>query len=251
MSTEIIREIAANEEGYGRLIEYDAGFISKDLSLRVIKEGIDDSLDSSYYTSSMDLTKPIIFYATLQKYNVRNRNGRVYPENILNREVEKYKTFIKENSALGELDHPDSSIVSLKGGVPHRVLDLYWDGPALIGKLEILVSPGFRKYGTCTIDADIVANYLMYGIRLGISSRGVGSVKKVKGDNIVQDDFELICWDIVSTPSTPGSYIYKDIKDRYKFDEKLPESGSVEIAKQSSNNSNVSALQNFLKRMGK
>lgn len=235
--------LSPDKEGYGLLRESDAGFISLDFSKKVIKEGVDDAID---YSVEFDLTKPIIYYATLQKYGVRNRNGRVYTEDILKREVEKYKKYIKENIALGELDHPDSSIVSLKNGAAHRVLDLYWDGPALIGKLEILVSPGFRKSGVCSTDGDLVAHYLMYGIKLGISSRGVGSVKKIKGDNVVQDDFELICWDIVSTPSTPGSYVYKDINDRHKFDESLPE--SKETNKPSSSYDN-SALSNFLSKM--
>jgi hypothetical protein len=119
------------------------------------------------------------------------------------------------------LDHPQESVISLKGGSPHRILDMFWEGNAVIGKLEILVSEGYRKSGIISCHGDLVAMYLAYGQTLGISSRGVGSLKKVGGKNLVQDDFELICWDIVSSPSTPGSYLYKDPQDFSKYDETL------------------------------
>jgi len=113
----------------------------------------------------------------------------------------------------------NSSVISLKGGSPHRILELIWKDNVLIGKLEILVSEGYRRSGVISCHGDLVAHYLSYGMTLGISSRGVGSLKKVNGKNMVQDDFELICWDIVSSPSTPGSYLYKDINDFAKYDE--------------------------------
>ncbi len=206
MAIKILKE---NEEGFGIIIDKDSGSISKDLN---------SNLNEGY--QPLDLTKPIFMYATLQKYGVENRNGRVYPENILRREVERYNEIIRKNASFHELDHPQESVISLKGGSPHRIVELSWRGNVLIGKLEILVSEGYRKTGFISCNGDLVAHYLSYGMTLGISSRGVGSLKKVAGKNVVQDDFELICWDIVSSPSTPGSYLYRDIEDFAKYDEK-------------------------------
>jgi hypothetical protein len=213
MGLKVLKE---NEEGFGIIITEGVGFISAEQNKGFLTE-INNS------SEPFDLNKPFIVYATLQKYEEQNRNGRVYPKDILMREVERYKNeFIAKNTNLGELDHPDSSVISLKLGAPHRILDLYWEGNALIGKLEILISRGYRDHGGIYCGGDMVAHYLSYGVTLGISSRGVGTLKKVNGQNVVQDDFELICWDIVSSPSTPGSYIYRNPGDFKKYDETLP-----------------------------
>ena len=209
MAIKILKE---NEEGFGIIIDHDAGSIDKEVNER---------LNEGAVSGIVDLTKPIYYYATLQKYGVENRNGRIYPEGILKREVERYRDVIRRNASFHELDHPQESVISLKGGSPHRIVDMFWEGTALIGKLEILVSEGYRKSGIISCDGDLTAHYLSYGMTLGISSRGVGSLKNINGKNIVQDDFELICWDVVSSPSTPGSYLYKDPQDFSKYDEKL------------------------------
>lgn len=127
-----------------------------------------------------------------------NQNGRSYPLPILKRESEKYKrVFIAENRALGELDHPESSVVNLSN-VSHNVLDLWWNGSDLMGKIEILPTPS----------GNIAKQLLQSGIRLGISSRGMGSVKNLgEGKVEVQDDFEIVCWDLVSNPSTQGAFM--------------------------------------------
>jgi len=127
-----------------------------------------------------------------------NQNGRLYPLDILRRESDKYKqVFISERRALGELDHPDSSVVNLQN-VSHNVLDLWWNGNDLMGKLEILPTPA----------GNIAKELLKAGIRLGISSRGMGSVKQIgEGRVEVQDDFEIVCWDLVSNPSTQGAFV--------------------------------------------
>lgn len=127
-----------------------------------------------------------------------NQNGRSYPVDILKRESEKYKNvFIKERRALGELDHPESSVVNL-ANVSHNVIDLWWDGNDLMGKIEILPTPS----------GNIAKELLRSGIRLGISSRGMGSVKNLgEGKVEVQDDFEIVCWDLVSNPSTQGAFM--------------------------------------------
>jgi hypothetical protein len=127
-----------------------------------------------------------------------NQNGRSYPIPILKREADKYKrVFVTERRALGELDHPESSVVNLSN-VSHNILDLWWDGNDLMGKLEILSTPS----------GNIAKELLKNGIRLGISSRGMGSVKNLgEGKVEVQDDFEIVCWDLVSNPSTQGAFM--------------------------------------------
>ena len=126
-----------------------------------------------------------------------NENGRFYKRDIWEREIEKYTQLIKENRALGELDHPESMNINLKN-VCHNIVDLWWDGKNIMGKLEILGTPS----------GQIVKNLLDNGITLGVSSRGTGSlVQNRDGINEVQDDFELLCWDFVSTPSNPGSFM--------------------------------------------
>lgn len=127
-----------------------------------------------------------------------NQNGRSYPLPILKRESEKYKNvFIKERRALGELDHPESSVVNL-GNVSHNVVDLWWDGSDLMGKIEILGTPS----------GNIAKELLKAGIRLGISSRGMGSVRELgEGKVEVENDFEIVCWDLVSNPSTQGAFM--------------------------------------------
>lgn len=127
-----------------------------------------------------------------------NQNGRSYPLPILKRESEKYKNvFVKERRALGELDHPESSVVNL-GNVSHNVVDLWWDGSDLMGKIEILPTPS----------GNIAKELLKAGIRLGISSRGMGSVRELgEGKVEVENDFEIVCWDLVSNPSTQGAFM--------------------------------------------
>ena len=141
----------------------------------------------------------LIVSGVLQRAEAKNQNGRVYPKEILKREVAKYKqTQVKENRALGELDHPDSSVINLRN-VCHNVLDVNWDGDDVVGRVEILPTPS----------GNILKNLLGAGIRLGISSRGMGSVKEINETTVeVQDDFELIGWDFVSNPSTHGAFMY-------------------------------------------
>jgi len=205
--------LAPNETGKGILIEYDAGYINpKTDHNQFIMES----------KSFMDYSKPFEFYAVLQKYDTPNRNGRVYPKNILMREAENYKKMIEKGISLSELNHPESSLIDLDR-VAHIITDIWWDGPVLLGKLRLLTSPGFHERGICSTKGDIAANYLRQGVTLGISSRGVGSLKKVGEQNEVQDDFELICFDLVSSPSTPGAYLFLNKDDRFKYEENLDE----------------------------
>lgn len=205
----VLPENATNT--YGILVEHDGYIAPSNQSLHEdVQREIED--DGSY-----------IVYATLQKADTPNRNGRIYPKDILERENQRYQQVIKDNASFHQLDHPDDSVVELKGGSPHRVLETWWDGKYLFGKLEILTSPGYRKYGIASVHGDIMAMYLFeYNMTLGVSSRGIGSLKEEGKYNKVQNDFELICWDVVSSPSTPGSYIYKE-KEAYKTYDKEPE----------------------------
>ena len=139
----------------------------------------------------------LIVKGVVQRANAENGNRRVYPEDTLRREVDKYKaTYIKENRALGELDHPESPIINLKN-VSHNILDLWWEGNDVMGKIEILPTPS----------GNILKALLIAGITVGISSRAMGSVKQIGETVEVQDDLELVCWDFVSTPSTQGAFM--------------------------------------------
>lgn len=158
----------------------------------------------------------LIVTGVLQRADAQNQNGRVYPMEILQREAKKYtSTFIAERRALGELDHPDSSVVNLNN-VSHNVLEMNWKGNDLVGTVEILNTPS----------GNILKALFQSGIRLGISSRGMGSVKEVMREGnatlIVQDDFDLIAFDFVSNPSTHGAFlspvnesVNKVINDKY------------------------------------
>jgi hypothetical protein len=143
----------------------------------------------------------LIVSGVLQRAEAKNQNGRVYPKETLMREAKKYASeFIKERRALGELDHPDSSVVNLNN-VSHNVLDMSWKGDDLVGTVEVLGTPS----------GNILKELFKSGIRLGISSRGMGSVKEVMGEGDgtleVQPDFELIAFDFVSNPSTHGAFL--------------------------------------------
>lgn len=138
----------------------------------------------------------VMMKGILQKADTLNQNGRIYPIHVLEREVRNYQKFIVENRALGELDHPDSSVVNLKN-VSHVVREAHLEGGTVYGTVELLDTPSGK----------ILQSLVESGVKLGISSRGVGSTKKQGDYHVVQDDFQLICWDYVSEPSTPGAFM--------------------------------------------
>ena len=140
----------------------------------------------------------LIVRGVLQRAEAKNQNGRIYPKDILMREVNEYKKVqIAERRALGELDHPDTSVVNL-ANASHNILDVWWNGDDVMGKVEVLPTPS----------GNILKELLRSGIKLGISSRGLGSVKQISEDTVaVQKDFELVCWDFVSNPSTHGAFM--------------------------------------------
>lgn len=141
----------------------------------------------------------IIMRGILQKSDTLNQNGRIYPRPILEREVRNYQKFIKENRALGECDHPESSVVELKNA-SHIVREAYMEGDICMGTVELLDTPSGK----------ILQSLVESGVTLGISSRGVGSTRRDGDYDVVQDDFQLICWDYVSEPSTPGAFMMRE-----------------------------------------
>lgn len=139
----------------------------------------------------------------MQKADTPNGNDRIYPQKVLMREVENYKKLVKERRALGELDHPEDSVINLKNA-SHMVSDIWWDGKNVMGKVKVLNTPS----------GGILKSLVESGVTLGISSRGLGSVhESTSGQAIVEDDFQLICFDFVSEPSTPGAYMMREHKE--------------------------------------
>ena len=164
------------------LTEYRSFSVNKNLAEQAVKKNT-----------------PLIVEGVLQRAEAKNQNGRVYPKEILEREVKQYiEGPIKDNRAMGELDHPESSIINLQN-VSHTVKKCWWDGDDVMGRVEILSTPA----------GNILKALFASGITVGISSRGMGSVEEniTEGTVEVQDDFELLCWDFVSTPSTHGAFM--------------------------------------------
>lgn len=148
-------------------------------------------------TIQEDKNGKFLVKGVLQRADAANQNRRIYPYNILQREAKKYETLINERRALGELDHPDSTVINLKN-VSHNIVEMHWDGKDLVGTVEVLSTPS----------GNILKELFKHNIRLGISSRGMGSVKPMREDTVmVQEDFELIGFDFVSNPSTHGAFL--------------------------------------------
>jgi len=166
---------------------------------KLITEWTNFEYDPKLIREQRESGSPLIMKGILQKAETLNQNGRVYPRIILDREIRNYQKFIKENRALGELDHPDSSVVELKNA-SHIIKSAYMEGNIVYGTVEILNTPSGK----------ILQSLVESGVTLGISSRGVGSTRSQGDKQIVQDDFQLICWDFVSEPSTPGAFMMKE-----------------------------------------
>lgn len=139
----------------------------------------------------------------MQMAETKNGNGRMYPQAILEREVKNYAKLVKENRALGELDHPDSSVINLNNA-SHMVTKIWMEGKKCMGKIKVLDTPS----------GNILRSLVESGVQLGISSRGMGSVKESNGVTLVEDDFQLICFDMVSDPSTPGAFMMTEARER-------------------------------------
>jgi len=158
----------------------------------------------------------LILSGKIQEADVKNGNGRKYGEKILRREIDKYQGMISQNRALGELDHPDSSVINLKN-VSHLVIKTWWDGPAVMAKIKVLPTPSGK----------ILQTLVESGVKLGISSRGLGSTHQNGGVTIVDDDFQLICFDMVSEPSTPEAFMMKEHKQLAESKNRIEKLNSI------------------------
>ena len=207
---ENLTEVKAGQTGNGLLIEHDGHIISKKDTIQQIKEDIDNG-------HKFVIPDDFIVSAVFQKYGIKNANGRIYPENILKREVQKYlENQVANHTAIGALDHPSYS--SLSGhDVSHRILDLRWEGRTLVGEMKLHLSPGYKKHGICSTSGDLVASMLLDDICLGVSSRAVGSVEEKLGTLVVGDDLELVGWDVVVENSTPGAKIASNMNDLQQY----------------------------------
>lgn len=169
------------------------------------KDALDEVLDERE-REDLGQGKRYIVSGVIQRADAKNGNGRSYPRRILQREVENYQKLIRDRRAMGELDHPETrSVVELKN-VSHLVTKVWWQGPDVYGKIEILNTPS-GKILRELLDADVT---------IGISSRGMGTVRESSGVSIVDDDFQLICFDFVSDPSTTGAFMMKESRDLSK-----------------------------------
>jgi len=144
----------------------------------------------------------MILSGKLQEADVQNGNGRVYPHRVLMREMKNYQKLVQEKRALGELDHPEDSVINLKNA-SHMVTDVWWDQKNVMGKVKVLDTPS----------GGILKSLVDSGVKLGISSRGMGSVTESAGQTVVEDDFQLICFDFVSEPSTPNAFMMQEAKN--------------------------------------
>tara|TARA_R100001015_G_C4534169_1_gene99778 strand:+ start:40 stop:639 length:600 start_codon:yes stop_codon:yes gene_type:complete len=143
----------------------------------------------------------LVLAGKIQAAGKKNGNGRIYPKPILEREMKNYQKLVREGRAIGELDHPDSSVVELKNA-SHLLTEVWWSGDDVMGKMKILDTPAGK------IAKDLVKG----GVQLGISSRGLGSTRQENGTTMVEDDFQLLCFDLVSEPSTNGAYLVAEGK---------------------------------------
>ena len=162
-----------------------------------------DNVDPKEVKKTFDNEGKIILRGVMQRADTLNQKGRVYPMAILQREVRNYQKFIIENRSAGELDHPPESVISLKN-ISHIVRELYMDGKDSLGSIEI-----FHKVPSGAILKGLVES----GLKIGISSRGVGDVREEGDYTVVMDNFQLICFDVVSDPSTVNAFMLREGKN--------------------------------------
>tara|TARA_R100000353_G_scaffold126189_1_gene89593 strand:- start:684 stop:1283 length:600 start_codon:yes stop_codon:yes gene_type:complete len=155
----------------------------------------------------------LILAGKIQMAEAKNGNGRVYPRGILEREIKNYEKLVRECRSLGELDHPDESVINLKNA-SHLITEVWWDGDNVMGKVKILDTPS----------GQIAKQLVNGGVQLGISSRGLGSTRQQGGVTMVEDDFQLLCFDLVSEPSTTGAFLVAENK---KLDTHLNKSDRI------------------------
>lgn len=223
------------QTGWGILIEHDAGYINSDINKDILNENFE-----------LKPNEPVLINCILQKWGVKNKNGRIYPQDVLVPQIQVYQELVDTNSAVSEADHPDSSIISLQN-ISHMITKMWWGQGdkenILYGQLKLIVSPGYIKMGIVSVIGDKIVLYLQNKIKLGISSRGVGTLKELNGENLVQDDFELIGFDLVATPSTPGAYLFPDTAGEMNFGENFVKKNGIYLKE---DNKIITTLNNFL-----
>lgn len=232
-----MQKLGRNSTGYGYLMEYDAGYVSPKDNTKFITE-----VKNSIKLKTIDFKRPTLI-AVMQKYGVENKNGRIYPESILRREATQYMELVKMGASAGETDHPETAVISINN-VSMRVINLWWEGRTLMGEIYLPITRAFIETGALYHPADKIAHDIIHGFQYGVSSRGVGSVEPVDGKNIVQEDFELICWDFVTTPSTHGSWVSPNKADLAPFVEGTEPS---EFEKKSTNSSYENSEKKWFK----
>ncbi|MFA5207244.1 MAG: hypothetical protein WC428_00940 [Candidatus Paceibacterota bacterium] len=224
------------ETGFGILIETDAGYINSEINKDILNENFE-----------LKPNEPVLINCILQKWGVKNKNGRIYPKDVLVPQVNIYQDLVSTNSAVSEADHPDSSIISLQN-ISHMITKMWWgEGEqenVLYGQLKIIVSPGYIRYGVVSVVGDKIVLYLQNKIKLGISSRGVGTLKEINGENLVQNDFELIGFDLVATPSTPGAFLFPEHKGSKGFGENYVLKNGIYLKEE--DNKILTAVNKFL-----
>jgi len=205
-------EIKSGNEGYGFLIEKDGGYIDFGDERNSLNRQQLNKIGSGEH--GIEIVDRLKVVAIMQKCDRENANGRIYPRSVLEKEVKKYQERIDDRRSYGESNHPESITLDLDR-LSFGVTRLWWEGKTLFGELELILSLGFIKYGIISCKGDMIANYLRLGWKIGISSRGLGSVEQDKytGKYIVQDDFEITCWDFVTDGSTPGSWVLSNVMD--------------------------------------
>lgn len=206
------------------LVEYDSGFI--DVNHETNKnfiEKLNEAQTSSSRFDALKITEPLVLFTVLQRCDALNRNGRIYPASVLKKEARRYQDIIDRNQAMGESNHPDDSIINASR-VSIGIKRMWFEGDLLVGEVQIIMSPAFVSQGIISCEGDNIANLLRNGYRVGVSSRGLGSVVERGGKLIVQDDFEIVCWDAVIQPSTYGAYMMPDKSKREEYRESIDKS---------------------------
>lgn len=236
LKKQLSKILEEGDTGFGILIEHDAGYINSDLNKNFLNENFE-----------LKPNEPVLINCILQKWGVKNKNGRIYPKEVLVPQVNEYEQLVNSNSAVSEADHPDSSIISLQN-ISHMITKMWWgtgqQENVLFGQLKLIVSPGYINMGIVSVIGDKIVLYLQNKIKLGISSRGVGTLKEVNGENLVQDDFELIGFDLVATPSTPGAYLFPEKKGDMSFGENYVKKNGIYLKEDESKI--VNAIDKFL-----
>lgn len=235
------------DTGYGYLIESDAGYISK--SLNINEQFGNTIINEGFNLDELKPMQPILINCILQKWGVENRNGRIYPEDVLVPQVNAYQKLVDENCAISEVNHPQTSNMDLNN-ISHAIKKMWWgtgdNRNVLFGQLELFVTPGFIKYGIESSSADHILLLLTKGVKIGISSRGIGSLKNISGKNYVQNDFELVGFDLVHIPSTYGAYLFPN-KNELNISETVQENKIINTV----DNVNAKKLAAFNRFLGK